>query len=134
MAPHRAPSFLASFKMENYKDLDVWKESMNLADSVYAVTKRFPPEERFGLSIQVRKAVVSIPSNIAEGFGRRGIRDRRHFVFMSRGSLFELETQLEIATRQGFINKELSRRVRGQLIKVAQLLNGLIRYLDKQIG
>lgn len=82
-----------------YKDLEVWKQSMVLVTEVHQATGDFPKEELFGLVSQMRRAAVSIPSNIAEGCGRKNTKEYIQFLYISKGSLFELETQIEIAYR-----------------------------------
>ena len=83
--------------MSSYRDLKVWQEAMVLAEKIYAATAVFPASERFGLTQQMRRAVVSIPSNIAEGYGRRTARQRYNFLENALGSVFELETQTELS-------------------------------------
>lgn len=90
--------------MKDHKDLDVWKQSMLLAEDIYALTKEFPSEERFGLSSQIKRAAVSIPSNIAEGAGRKGDKEFIQFLYIAMGSLSELETQLILSDRLQFVN------------------------------
>jgi four helix bundle protein len=90
--------------MKDHKDLDVWKQSMLLAEDVYALTKEFPSEEKYGLSIQIKRAVVSISSNIAEGAGRKGDKEFIQFLYIAMGSLSELETQLILSERLQFVN------------------------------
>ena len=85
-----------------HEQLDAWKFSMELAKSVYQMTAAFPAEERYGLAQQIRRAAVSIPSNIAEGAGRNGVKEYVHFIGISRGSLAELETQMQLAVMLGF--------------------------------
>ncbi len=85
-----------------HEQLDAWKFSMELAKVVYQMTATFPAEERYGLSQQMRRAAVSIPSNIAEGVGRNGAKEFLNFIGISRGSLAELETQLQLAVMLGF--------------------------------
>ena len=89
--------------MTSFRELDAWKYAMELTDVVYDIVKRFPSDERYALGDQLRRAVVSIPSNIAEGFGRESHADFAHFLAQARGSLFEVDTQLEIAVRRNFI-------------------------------
>ena len=84
-------------KIKSFEDLVVWKKSMVLTKEVYLLTRTFPDDERFSLTNQIRRAVISIPSNIAEGFGRYSDKDYLHFLYISRGSLYELKTQLYIA-------------------------------------
>ena len=88
-----------------FKKLIVWKKAMDFMQGVYGLVKRFPPEERYALSDQVRRAVVSIPSNIAEGAGRASNKDYAHFIAIARGSLFETMTQLEAAVRFGYLKE-----------------------------
>ena len=87
-----------------YRNLIVWQKSMQLMEDVYAAVRGFPSDERYALGDQVRRAVVSIASNIAEGCGRAGNRDYGHFLSIARGSLYETMTQLEMAQRLGYIN------------------------------
>lgn len=83
--------------LRSFRELTVWQKSMYLATCIYRLTQGFPREETYGLSSQLRRAAVSIPSNIAEGYGRSGIGEYKQFLWMARGSNFELQTQLEIA-------------------------------------
>lgn len=89
--------------MHKYQELEVWKMAMNLSEKVYRLSENFPPDERFGLTSQVRRAAVSIPSNIAEGAGRNTNGEFRQFLGIAVGSLFELETQLILVKRLNFI-------------------------------
>ena len=91
-------------KIESYKDLIVWQKGIDLVKNVYTITKSFPKEEMFGLTNQMRRASVSIPANIAEGWGRNSTKNYIQFVRISRGSLFELETLLVIAKNQNYID------------------------------
>ena len=88
--------------MEGYRDLVAWQKAMELVTDVYRVTQEFPKEEIYGLTSQLRRAAVSIPSNLAEGQGRNSRREMYHFAGNARGLLFEVETQIEIASRLGF--------------------------------
>ncbi|HYS52639.1 MAG TPA: four helix bundle protein [Thermoanaerobaculia bacterium] len=90
----------------NYKDLVAWQHAMTLCEQIYRVTDAFPGREIYGLTHQVRKSAVSIPSNIAEGEGRLTSGERRQFLSQARGSLFELETQLIIAERVGYLRRK----------------------------
>ncbi|MFK8287990.1 four helix bundle protein [Capnocytophaga canimorsus] len=89
-------------KVTSYKELVVWQKSMDLVKRVYEVTRLFPEEEKFGLTSQIRRSAVSIPSNIAEGWGRGSLRSCLNFLRIAQGSLFELETQIYIAKGLGF--------------------------------
>ncbi|WP_227009043.1 four helix bundle protein [Christiangramia fulva] len=95
--------------MKSHKDLTVYKKSIDFVVAVYEVTRRFPADEKFGLISQLRRATVPIPSNIGEGAARKGSKEFSRFLYISLGSLAEVETQLEIPLRLGFIkeNKEL---------------------------
>ena len=91
--------------MKSFRELDVWNKAMELTDLVYEIASKLPQSEKYALGDQIRRAVVSIPSNIAEGFGRDSHRDFAHFLSIARGSLYEVDTQLEIALRRGYIKK-----------------------------
>ena len=90
--------------IKTYKDLEVWQLAMSLVEDVYVASRTFPSDEKFALCDQLRRAAVSIPSNIAEGFGRDTTKDFLHFLFMARGSLFEVTTQLELARRLKYLS------------------------------
>lgn len=114
-----------------HKKLNLWTESMELVTSVYDLTRKFPKEEEFGLKSQIRRASISIPSNIAEGLTRRTIGDKLHFLNIADGSLSELDTQLEISLRLKFIDIGNFELVEKKIIIVQKLLSGLIRSLKK---
>ncbi len=114
-------------KIQRFTDLTVWQEGHNLVLLVYKRTKNFPSEEKFSLTNQVRRAAVSITSNIAEGFGRQSEKDRLHFYAMSRGSLLELQNQLLIARDIELLTPDDFTELSEQTIIVHKLLNGLIR-------
>ena len=118
--------------MSNNKKLDVWILSMKTVKEIYSLTRLYPNQERYGLISQTNRAAVSIPSNIAEGLGRNTKKDSIQFLHISRGSAYELETLLSIALMIGFIDKELFYRVNEILEKNIQVINGFIRYLEKQ--
>ena len=115
-----------------HKKLDVWQAAMKVAQMVYQLTNTFPSEERFGLVTQMRRAAVSIPSNIAEGAARQGKREFKNFVSMAQGSLSELDTQLELSILLGYLSEEEVKEVEGQLLRVDKMLTGLIRSLQKK--
>jgi len=98
---------MSSSKVQSFRDLLVWQKSMDLTTAVYRITQSFPREEMFGLTSQLRRSAVSIPSNIAEGQGRLSTREFRQFLGVARGSNCELQTQLEIARRLGLGNSQL---------------------------
>lgn len=113
-------------RIKTHKDLDVWKESMALAKQVYGLTKSFPKEEIYGLVSQMRRATVSIPSNIAEGAARNSDKEFIQFLYVSLGSLAELETQLLLSRELGFLKNE---EINGNVERTRKLLLGLIKYL-----
>ena len=91
--------------MKTFRDLLVWQKSMNFVTQVYKISKSFPPEENFGLTSQIRRCAVSIPSNISEGYGRESLNDYLRFLNIAMASLFELQTQLEIAYNLEYVDK-----------------------------
>jgi four helix bundle protein len=99
-------------KIKSHKDLKVWQESMTLVTQIYKISEDFPKHEIYGLSSQIRRAAVSIPSNIAEGAGRKGENEFKRFLFIALGSLSEVETQLEISQRLNY-NSYRFRRLQG---------------------
>jgi len=110
-----------------YTDLQVWQAAMDLAEDLYRITKGFPKEETYGLTVQLRRAAVSVPSNIAEGKGRASDKELCQFLCHSRGSLFEIETQINLAQRLGYLDKEKADSILRKTARVGQLLNGLLR-------
>ena len=107
---------------------------MELVEEVYLLTRGFPKEERYGLTNQLRRAAVSVPSNIAEGQGRYHFRDFRRFLRQARASGYELETQILIAERQAFVSSEESQRLIDETRRVLQLINGLLRHVNQRIN
>ncbi len=117
--------------MANYKNLDAWKVSMQLVKEVYILTKKFPKEELYALTSQMKRAAVSIPANIAEGLGRQYKKDTIQFLHISRGSLYELETLLNIAVMTEIITEEEFNTIIPVSEKALQVLNGFINYNQK---
>lgn len=115
--------------MRTHKDLDVWKFSVDLVTLIYELTSRFPKEEIFGLTNQIRRAAVSIPSNIAEGAARNSTKEFIHFLYISLGSQQEIDTQLLIARNLQYISEEQYNTITIKIETVGKLLNGLIKYL-----
>lgn len=120
-------------KSNSYRDLVVWQEAMNFVAMVYELSATFPKDERFGLVSQVRRAAVSVPSNIAEGQGRSSSGEFLLFLGNAKGSLHEVETQLLVAHRLGFIGEPGLQRANEQLDKVTRLLNGLINSMKQKV-
>jgi len=113
----------------SFRDLEVWKRAMDLVVKVYGVTVRFPAEERFGLVAQLRRAAVSVPSNIAEGHARGSRGDYRHHLSIAQGSVAEVVTQLEIARLLGYLCAQDGRVLASCTDDVAKMLHGLRRAL-----
>ena len=114
-------------KVKCYEELIVWQKAMLLAKLVYGIQKQLPKEEVYGLGDQMRRAVVSIPSNIAEGFGRESDKEFKHFLSIARGSLFEVKTQLQLAENLEYL--EITEDVVALIDEVGKLLNALMRSL-----
>ena len=93
--------------VSSYRELLIWQKGMDITEKVYQLTKNFPNDEVYGLTSQIKRSSISIPSNIAEGYGRNSTKSYLHFVKIARGSLFELETQLLLANKLNFIKKEV---------------------------
>ena len=117
--------------IKSYRDLDVWKKAMELAEAVYCVTVDFPENEKFGLTSQLRRAAVSVPSNIAEGAGRAGRGDFIRFLSIARGSLSELETQITLAVRLKLIARERVLAIWELAQRIGQMVNKLMAALRK---
>lgn len=115
---------------KTYKDLEVWIKARVLTKEVYLLTTEFPKEEQYGLTSQMRRCVVSVPSNIAEGYGRQYKKETIQFFHIARGSLYELETQLYIATDLGYLGETLFNEVLKRLEECRKLLSGLINYFE----
>ena len=116
--------------ISSYKDLLIWKKGIVIVVKVYQLTKAFPTEELYALTSQIKRASVSIPSNIAEGYGRNTDKSFSHFIDISRGSLCELETQLIIAKELGFIvNFELYNEILELIIEESKMINAFSKSL-----
>lgn len=116
--------------INSHRDLDAWKLSMELAKEVYSITSSFPKEEICGLSIQMKRAAISIPSNIAEGAARSTNADCIRFLYISLGSLSELETQLDLAYSFNFVNNIDTHQ--DKIKRIRHCIFGLIRYLNNK--
>jgi four helix bundle protein len=115
--------------LKSFRELTVWQKSMQLATGIYKLTQSFPHEEIYGLASQLRRAAVSIPSNIAEGQGRSGLGEYRQFLWIARGSNFELQTQLEIAKSLGIGNSKLLYEAEALSQEVGKMLFVLLEKL-----
>jgi len=116
--------------MKGHRDLLVWQKAMRLVTDVYRDTAAFPKEEIYGLTSQLRRAAVSVPSNIAEGHGRKSKKEFHHFVSQARGSLLEVETQLEIACNLGYLPSKKSADLLAKASEIAKMLNGLLTWCE----
>lgn len=116
-------------EIENFKDLKIWQKGIVLAKAIYKVTDSFPAKETYGIVGQMRRAVVSVPSNIAEGFMRRHNKEYRQFLYIALGSLAELETQVIISEQLGFLNKEESYKIQTNIDEIDKMTAGLIKCL-----
>jgi len=118
--------------LKSYVDLEVWRKTKDLAREIYLLTNSFPTQEQFGLVSQLRRASISVPSNIAEGCGRDSSKDTVRFLFIARGGLYEIETQIILAHELGFIKQEDTKEKILELINTSKkLLNGFIKYYRK---
>lgn len=120
--------------MKSYEDLQVWQRAMDLVDCVYRLSATFPPDERFGLTSQVRRAAVSVSSNIAEGHARNSTRDFLRFLSMSMGSIAEVRTQLLIAERQGWLDSDDAQTAHESTNGIGRMLRDLMKSLNARIS
>ena len=120
--------------MRDFKELKVWQKAHHLVLGVYRHTKSFPPEERFGLTRQLRNAAASIPSNIAEGCGRVGERELAHFLSIAAGSASEAEYQLLLARDLGYLQGDAHRQLDDQVNEVKRMLNSFLQKLRPAKG
>ncbi|MFB6212890.1 MAG: four helix bundle protein [Candidatus Magasanikbacteria bacterium] len=118
---------MKSGKIESFTDLKAWEKGHNLVISIYDVVSNFPKSEEFGLSSQMRRAVVSITSNIAEGFSRKSYKEKVNFYSMSLGSTTELQNQLLVAKDVGYLSKSDFEELSNKTVEVHKLINGLIK-------
>ncbi len=118
--------------VRSYRDLIAWQQSIELVTVIYRATRRSPEDERFGLTSQLRRSAVSIPSNIAEGQGRCSTGEFRQFLGHARGSLLELETQISIAQNLGYFSHEQSKILVDRAAEIGRILNGLINSLKNR--
>ena len=110
--------------MKTHKDLDVWKKSIQFVKKIYKITSKFPDTEKYGLTNQMRRCAVSIPSNIAEGAGRNSKKEFKQYLYISLGSISELETQLIISTE---LNYQMDNSLLDELNEIRKMLFGLIK-------
>ncbi len=118
--------------MHRFKELEIWKLGRILCSSIYVATQKFPQEEKFGITNQMRRAVVSIPSNIAEGASRKSNKDFARFLEIAIGSCYELETQVLIANDLGFLDKEELQRLQAELARIIMMTSKFITTLKER--
>jgi four helix bundle protein len=120
--------------VQHYRELIVWQKAIVLVEEVYRVTNGFPKTEIYALTNQIRRAAVSVPSNIAEGQGRNSTRDFLHFLSIAHGSLMEVETQITIAERLGYLDETHERHLLESTAEVSRMLSGLKTPLNKKLA
>jgi four helix bundle protein len=118
--------------MRGHRDLLVWQKAMELVTVVYESTRKFPKDELYGLVSQLRRSAVSVPSNIAEGYCRNSRNEFHHFLGQARGSLAELETQIEIAGNLGYLSDECTTELLAKSTRVARMLTGLRDWSERK--
>ena len=118
--------------MNSYKNLEAWKRSLTLVKAVYEVAKLFPKEEMYAMSSQIKRAAVSIPTNIAEGCGRQYKRDTRQFLYIARGSLYEVDSILTIAVMVNMIGTEKVQELTPLIEENLKIIHGLINHYEKE--
>jgi four helix bundle protein len=112
--------------IKTYKDLIVWQKSMDLVELIYRNTEAIPSRENFGIISQMRRAAISVPSNIAEGYGRQSIGSYKQFLSIARGSLYELETQITLCIRLKYIQQTESEKICNEITEISKLITTLI--------
>ena len=120
--------------VQHYRELIVWQKAIVLVEEVYRSTNSFPKTEIYALTNQIRRAAISIPSNIAEGQGRNSTREFLHFLSVAQGSLMELETQVTIAERLGYFNQTQEKHLLDSTAEVSRMLSGLRNSLNKKLA
>ena len=118
--------------LKNYKDLKVWQKSYSLCLHIYRISRRFPKEERYGLTSQIRRSAVSIPSNIAEGYGRKTTADYLKSLYISYGSVCELETQILLSGDLDYVDQEKLKVLKDDTSEVERMLKALIKSLENK--
>ncbi len=121
-------------RIHNFRELVAWQKAMQLTKEVYLLTNTFPASERYGLTSQIQRAVVSIPSNIAEGAGRPTEKELVHFLSFALGSVYELETELLLAGEFGYIDAEQSKQINKEVVEVQKLVYSLMKKFNPSEG
>jgi four helix bundle protein len=118
--------------MQGHRDLIAWQKAMELVTAIYKVSRTWPDDERYGLTAQIRRAAVSVPSNLAEGHGRNSRGEFHHFIGQARGSLLEVETQLEIARNLGYLKAETADQLIQKTTELGRIITGLRDWSEAQ--
>lgn len=118
--------------IESFKDLFVWQKGIELVNEIYKLTKQFPKEELYCLTSQIRRAAISVPSNIAEGWGRGTTKNYIQFLEIARGSLYETNTLIIISYNQDYVNKEICDKIEEKINEIGRMLNTLIAKLESK--
>jgi four helix bundle protein len=119
--------------MDSYRELKVWQKSMDIAERIFCLTQDFPKQQQYGLASQIQRAAVSIPANVAEGHGRSTTREYLRFLSIARGSLAELETELLLAKRIGFVDPLETAAVLEELDEISRMLRGLQNAIKRKL-
>jgi four helix bundle protein len=119
-------------RVESFKDLFVWQKGIELVNEIYKLTKLFPKEELYCLTSQIRRAAISVPSNIAEGWGRGTTKNYIQFLEIARGSLYETNTLIIISYNQDYVNKEICDKIEDKINEIGRMLNTLIAKLESK--
>lgn len=120
-------------KKQSYKNLIVWQKAIELVTEVYLISKTFPGDEKFGIVSQLNRAVVSVPTNIAEGWGRESSKNYLQFLRISRGSLMEVETLMLISKNLNYVNEENFKIISDKIEETGKILQGLIKSMQQKI-
>ena len=118
--------------LKNYKELKVWQKSYKLCLEIYRTTAKFPKEERYGLTSQIRRSAVSIPSNIAEGYGRKTTADYIRYLYIAYGSVCELEPQILLSMDLGYVDSAVIEKIKDEIQQIERMLKGLIKSLENK--
>ena len=121
-------------QVQSHEDLLAWQAAMRLAETVYHLTRAFPPDELYGMRSQMRRAAVSVASNIAEGHARLTTGEYKRFLGIARGSLAELNTQIKLSIRLGYLDHEAGETLLKQIAETGRLTNGLVRALNRKLA
>ena len=116
-------------KIKSYKDLNIWKRSIGVVENIYKITKNFPKEEMYGLTSQLRRSAISIPSNIAEGFARFSNKEYKQFLFISLGSCAELFTQIIVALQLDYLESKKADQLLNEIDEISKMTMSLIKKL-----